>query len=88
MRPLMFNRESRSPIASWITLRWTLGARYFRAHLQQDLWQSWSRTLVRGRIGTRLGRVRASSSPSLETALTEFAAITRRRRQRGYELTN
>jgi hypothetical protein len=24
--------------ASWITLRWTRGTRYFRVHLEQDLW--------------------------------------------------
>lgn len=75
-------------VASWITLRWTRGTRYYRAHWEQDLWQGGSLTHVHGRIGTRLGRARASPSPSLETALTELAAITKRRRQRGYELTN
>jgi predicted DNA-binding WGR domain protein len=75
-------------IPSWITLRWTRGTRYYRAHLEQDLWHGWLLTLVHGRIGTRLGRARASSSLSLETALTELAAITKRRRQRGYQLTN
>jgi len=25
---------------AWITLRWTRGNRYFRAHLEQDLWHS------------------------------------------------
>ncbi len=25
--------------ASWITLRWTRGTRYYRVHLEQDLWQ-------------------------------------------------
>ena len=42
-------------VASWITLRWTRGTRYHRAHLEQDLWHGWSLTLVHGRIGTRLG---------------------------------
>jgi len=73
-------------IASWITLRWTRGTRYYHAHLEQDLWHGWSLTLVHGRIGTRLGRARASLS--LAAALTELAANTKRRRQRGYELTN
>jgi hypothetical protein len=27
--------------ASWITLRWTRGSRYFRVHLEQDLWAGW-----------------------------------------------
>lgn len=75
-------------IASGITLRWTRGTRYYRAHSEQELWHGWSLTLLHGRIGTRLGRARASSSPSPETALTDLTNITKRRRQRGYELTN
>jgi predicted DNA-binding WGR domain protein len=75
-------------MASWITLRWTRGTRYYRSHLEQDLWHGWSLTLVHGRIGTRLGRARASSSRTLEAALTTLAAVTKRQRQRGYELTN
>lgn len=75
-------------IAIWITLRWTRGTRHYRAHLEQDLWHGWLLTLAHGRIGTRLGCARTSSSPSLERALTALAAITKRRRQRGYELTN
>jgi hypothetical protein len=35
--------------ASWITLRWTRGSRFFRVHLEQDLWSR-----------TRLGRARAT----------------------------
>ncbi len=26
---------------AWITLRWTRGTRYFRIHLEQDLWNGW-----------------------------------------------
>jgi hypothetical protein len=74
--------------ASWITLRWTRGTRYYRAHLEQELWHGWWLTLVHRRIGTRLGRARASSSRPLEAALTSLAAVTKRRRQRGYDLTN
>jgi hypothetical protein len=25
----------------WLTLRWTRGTRYYRAHLEQDLWCGW-----------------------------------------------
>jgi hypothetical protein len=42
-------------VASWITLRWTRGTRYYRAHLEQDLWHGWSLTLVHGRISTQWG---------------------------------
>jgi hypothetical protein len=73
-------------IAPWITRRWTRGTRYYRAHLEQDLWRGWSLTRVYGRIGTWLGRARAS--PSLEVVLTALAAVTKRQRQHGYELTN
>ena len=73
---------------SWITLRWTRGTRYYRAHLEQDLWSHWLLTQVNGRIGTRLGRARAKPAPTIEYALLELAAIAKRRRQRGYELTS
>jgi WGR domain len=74
--------------ASWITLRWIRGTRYYRVHLEQDLWRGCLLTQVNGRIGTRLGRARSKPTPSIETALLDLAAIAARRRQRGYELTN
>lgn len=73
--------------SSWMTLRWIRGSRYYRVHLEQDLWSAWLITQVHGRIGTRLGRARAAQSPSIEAALLQLAAIAKRRRQRGYELT-
>jgi hypothetical protein len=74
--------------ASWITLRWVRGTRYYRVHLEQDLWRGWLLTQVNGPRGTRLGRARSKPTPSIETALLDLAAIAARRRQRGYELTN
>jgi hypothetical protein len=73
---------------SWITLRWVRGSRYYRVHLEQDLWSSWILTKVNGRVGTRLGRARSHEAPSIEVALLELAAIAKRRRQRGNELTH
>lgn len=73
---------------SWITLRWIRGSRYYRVHLEQDLWSAWLITQVNGRRGTRLGRARSTPSTSIEAALLELAAIAKRRRQRGYELSN
>lgn len=73
--------------ASWITLRWTRGTRYFRVRLEQDLWRGWLLTQVNGRIGSRLGRGRALPSPSIEAALMALAAIVKRRRQRDNELS-
>jgi hypothetical protein len=72
--------------ASWITLRWTRGTRYFRVHLEQNLWHQWLLTQVNGRSGSRLGRHRATPAASIEDALLQLAAVAKRRRQRGYQL--
>jgi hypothetical protein len=82
--------EARTPIdtATWLTLRWVRGTRYYRVHLEQDLWSGWLLTQVNGRIGTRLGRARSKPAPSIEVALLELASIAKRRRLRGYALTS
>jgi hypothetical protein len=72
----------------WLTLRWTRGTRYYRAHLEQDLWRDWVITQVNGRRGSRLGRTHTHPQPSLAAALTNLAAIAERREKRGYELNN
>jgi hypothetical protein len=72
--------------ASWITLRWVRGTRYYRVHLEQDLWSTWILTKVNGRRATALGRTRSHTMPSIESALFELAAIAKRRRERGYDL--
>jgi hypothetical protein len=61
--------------ASWITLRWPRGTRYFGVHLEQDLWRGWILTKVNGRIGTRLGCVRVAEAPSIEAALLTLASL-------------
>jgi hypothetical protein len=84
-------RPNATPISfdtgAWITLRWTRGTRYFRAHVEQDLWNTWIVTHVNGRISSPLGRVRSLPAPTIESALLQLAAIAKRRRQRGYTLT-
>ena len=84
------NRLPETPTAidtrAWITLRWTRGTRYFRVHLEQDLWHDWVVTQVNGRIDSRLGRARTRPVPSLEAALLKLADLAKRRRQRGYRL--
>jgi hypothetical protein len=72
--------------SSWITLRWTRGTRYYRVHLEQDLWSARILTSVNGRSGTPLGRARCQSASTIEAALLNLAHIAKRRRQRGYEL--
>ena len=71
----------------WLTLRWTRGTRYYRAHLEQDLWHEWVITQVNGRGGSALGRARSHPQPSLAAALTSLAAIAQRRERRGYQLS-
>jgi predicted DNA-binding WGR domain protein len=73
-------------IASWITLRRVRGTRYYRVHLEQDLWRGWRLTQVNGRIDSRLGRARSRKAPSIDVALFELSKIAARRRKRGYEL--
>jgi WGR domain len=75
-------------VSGWITLRWVRGTRYYRVHLEQDLWRNWLLTQVNGRRGTRLGKARSKPEPSIESALLDLAAIAARRRKRGYELTS
>jgi hypothetical protein len=72
---------------SWISLRWTRGTRYYRVHLEQDLWAGWLITKVHGRRGSPLGRARFRPAPSIKAALLELAHIAKRRQLRGYELT-
>ncbi len=81
-------RNPYTPIdtANWITLHWTRGTRYFRVHLEQDLWHTWIVTKVNGRTGSRLGRVRSTPAAAIEVALLQLAAIAKHRRQRGYQL--
>jgi hypothetical protein len=72
----------------WLILRWTRGTRYYRAHLEQDLWRDCVITQVNGRQGSALGRARTHPQTSLAAALTSLAAIAERREKRGYELNN
>lgn len=87
-RPRQNNANTPIDTASWITLRWVRGTRYYRVHLEQDLWRGWLLTKVNGRIGTRLGKARSVPSPSIETALLTLSDVAKRRRQRGYQLTS
>jgi hypothetical protein len=42
-----------SNTASWVTLRWVRGTHYYFVHLEQEFWDTWVVTQVRGRIGSR-----------------------------------
>jgi len=87
MNPLDSTAANRCDTGAWLTLRWTRGTRYYRVHLEQDLWNHWLLTQVNGRIGSPLGRARALPAPSLEAALMNLTGVAKRRRQRGYQLS-
>ncbi len=70
----------------WITLRFERGARYYRLHLEQDLWGSWCLTRVNGM--RRGGRARTLTTwpGSLDAGLNALTAAAATRRRAGYRL--
>jgi hypothetical protein len=70
-------------VGSWITLRWTRGTRYYRVHLEEDLWTGWLLTQVHGANRLALG-ARAILRAALDRRRPFLATIAKRRRQRGY----
>jgi hypothetical protein len=67
-------------------LRWERGNRYYRTHLEQDLWGHWTLTRVVGRTGAPRGRCMTSWVASLEAGLTTLGAVAKRRRGLGFRL--
>jgi hypothetical protein len=67
-------------------LRWERGDRYYRTHLEQDLWGHWTLTRVVGRKGAPRGRYMTSWVASLEDGLTSLSVVAKRRRERGFRL--
>ena len=74
--------------SSWVALRWERGNRYYRTHLEQDLWGHWILTRVVGRSGASRGRYMTSWVASLQDGLITLGAIGKRRRERGYRLVS
>ena len=72
--------------SQWFTLRFERGTRYYRLHLEQDLWHTWCVTQVHGRSGTPLGRHRTLPADTIDRALLHLAAAVKRRTDRGYSL--
>lgn len=60
-----------------IRLRWEKGTRYYEAHVEQDLWEGWTLTRIRGRRNSPLGQVRRSPCQSREDALAKLADVER-----------
>ena len=82
-RPSRANATPGIDTTSWMTLRWVRGTRYYRVHLEQDLWNGWLLTRVNGRRDSSLGRIRYVPSPNTRGSL---APRDSRGDQRGGEL--
>jgi len=70
----------------WITLSYERGARYYRLHLEQDLWGSWCLTRVNGRRRDGRGRSLTTWPGSLAAGLAALLAAAQSRRRAGYRL--
>jgi len=69
----------------WITVRFECGPRYYRLHLEQDLWGAWCLTRVSGRRNTRLGRALTTWPGAYSEALARLGASAGRRREGDYQ---
>jgi hypothetical protein len=74
--------------SSWVAMRWERPTRYYRAHLEQDLWGHWILTRVVGRRDGHRGRYMTTWVPSLEHGLITLGSIAKRRRECGYRLVS
>lgn len=74
----------------WVTVHFVRGTRYYRLHLEQDLWGTWCLTRVNGRTGTPLGCAATLGAGTRHEGLATLAAAAVRRFRRGYHfvLTN
>jgi hypothetical protein len=68
-------------------MRWvhTAKARYYQAHLIQDLFGEWTLVTVWGGLGSQRGRMRSTGVPSYASGLERIEKIAKRRRLHGYE---
>jgi hypothetical protein len=71
--------------SKWITVRFERGTRYYRLHLEQDLWGAWCLTRVNGRRNTRLGRALTTWPGTYGEALARLSASAVRRREGDYQ---
>ena len=72
--------------SKWVTMRFERGTRYYRLHLEQDLWGAWCLTRVNGRCDSRIGRSATGKPGTFQDALALLVAAAERRRMRRYEL--
>jgi hypothetical protein len=49
-------------VATWLSLRFERGTRYYQLHLERNIWGGWILTRVSGRRNTRLSRALLTSA--------------------------
>jgi hypothetical protein len=75
-------------VNQWLTVRFERESRYYRLHLQQDLWGQWCVIAVNGRTNSPLGRARTLWAGDRGKALELIGSSAVRRRKRGYSETH
>ena len=60
--------------------------RYYTVILDKDLFNDWVITIINGRIGTKLGRIRKIAFSCFIDACDHFQSTTKIRIKRGYQL--
>lgn len=60
--------------SKWVTMRFERGTRYYRLHLEQDLWGVWCITRVNGKRDSKLGRLVSVCPGSFQDALELLVA--------------
>lgn len=74
--------------ALWQTVHFQRGERYYRLHVEQDLWGHWCLTRVNGRRGSALGRVVTTWSGAHAEVDNELQKAADRRRRRRYTVVS
>ncbi len=73
-------------VTKGIKMRWEKGAKYYEAHLYQDLFGYWILTRAWGKRGTHMGRVMHAACSSYHSGKKRLAAVKERQKRRGYML--
>jgi hypothetical protein len=77
---------TRVATSHWVTLRFERRTRYYRLHLEQDLWGAWCLTRVNGGRGRRSGGWLTTWPGSYEQGLARMADAAAHTRKREYQL--
>ena len=67
-----------------LRLRWEKATRFYKVHVEQDLWGGRVLPKTWGRRGTALGQVRRAPCESYGEAVDRLAAVRKQREGRGY----